>query len=57
MLLFRDFNILSAPNNSTDVTTVTAQRGPERGDGRRRRGQKHQHHQQHDRKSTKRRCG
>jgi hypothetical protein len=53
MGLLRDINILSAPNNSTHVTNVAAQRGPARENERRPRRQKHQHH---NHKSSKHRC-
>jgi len=56
MGLLRDINILSAPDNRTNVTTVTAQRGPVRGDEWHPRRRKNQHHQHHSHKSTKHRC-
>jgi len=56
MGLFRDINILSAPNNSTNVTTVTAQRGSGCGNDPRARVQKHRHHQHQSHKSTKHHC-
>ena len=55
-LLFRDINVLSAPNNSRNFTNVTVQRDPERGDDRPSRGSKHHRHHKHHGHKAKHHC-